>query len=109
MSIAHAAPSTSSDEFAYSRVFNAPRALVWWAWTEKEGLAQWWGPKGCTIRVARHDLRPGGMFHYEMQMPSGDSMWGRFTFREIAAPERLVFVNSFSDENAGITRAPFPQ
>ena len=100
------AAAKASEEFIVSRVFDAPRELVWEAWTEQERLAQWWGPKGCTIRVVKLDLRPGGIFHYTMQFKPGHDMWGRFIYREIATPERLVFVNSFSDANGGIMRAP---
>jgi uncharacterized protein YndB with AHSA1/START domain len=89
------------------RVFDAPRELVFKAWTEPERLAQWWGPKGFKMKKVSVDLRPGGVFHYGMTSPDGHEMWGRFVYREITPPERLVFVNSFSDENAGITRAPF--
>lgn len=97
----------AGEDFVISRVFDASRDLVWQAWTEAKHLAQWWGPKGCTIRVVKLDFRPGGIFHYAMQWQSGHDMWGRFIYREIAAPERLVFVNSFSDADGGITRAPF--
>jgi len=72
-------------EFVISRVFDAPRELVWKAWTEAPRLAQWWGPKGCTIRVVKLDVRPGGIFHYAMQYKPGHDMWGRFIYREIAA------------------------
>ena len=96
-------------EFVVERVFEAPRKLVWQAWTEPERLARWWGPKGCTIRVVKHELREGGIFHYAMSFKPGHDMWGRFIYREIAPPERLVFVNSFSDPEGGITRAPYPQ
>jgi uncharacterized protein YndB with AHSA1/START domain len=96
-------------EFALTRSFNAPRARVWKAWTDAQALAQWWGPKGANIRVIRLDLKPGGVFHYAMALQPGHEIYGRFIFREIAAPHRLVFVNSFSDAEGGITRAPFPQ
>jgi uncharacterized protein YndB with AHSA1/START domain len=96
-------------EFVFSRTVDAPRDLVWKAWTEADRLAQWWGPKGCTIRVAKFELKPGGTFHYAMQFKPGHDMWGRFTYREIVAPERLVFINSFSDPEGGLTRAPFSQ
>lgn len=96
-------------EFVFSRTFDAPRDLVWKAWTEPEHLAQWWGPKGCTIRVAKFDLRPGGIFHYAMQFQPGHDMWARFIYCEIAPPERLVFVNAFSDREGGLTRPPYPQ
>jgi uncharacterized protein YndB with AHSA1/START domain len=97
----------SPTEFSITRVFDAPRELVWKAFTESERLMRWWGPKGFTMRVAKLDLRPGGVFHYGMRSPDGRDMWGKFVYREIAAPERLVFVNSFSDEASNVTRHPF--
>lgn len=108
---AKAEPSAmpASAEFIITRVFDAPRDLVWKAWTEAERLAQWWGPKGAAIRVVSLDVRPGGVFHYAMQFQPGHDVFARFVYREIAAPERLVFVVSFSDADGGITRAPFPQ
>ncbi len=95
------------NEFAISRVFDAPRERVWKAFTEVERLIQWWGPKGFTMDTAKLDLRPGGMFHYCMRAPNGLEMWGKFVYREVAAPEKLVFVNSFSDEKGDSTRNPF--
>ncbi|MCQ3941590.1 MAG: SRPBCC domain-containing protein [Alphaproteobacteria bacterium] len=96
-------------EFTITRSFDAPRDKVWKAWTDADSLEQWWGPKGCTLRVVKFDLRPGGMFHYAMEFQSGRPMYGRFVYREIAAPERLVYVSSFSDAEGVIARAPFPQ
>jgi uncharacterized protein YndB with AHSA1/START domain len=90
-----------------SRVFNAPRNLVWKAWTEAEHLAKWWGPKGFTVSVASFDFRPGGMFHYSMNGPGGQPMWGKFVYREIVALEKIVFINSFSDPQGGYTRNPW--
>lgn len=96
--------------FVISRVFNAPRQRVWAAFTEAERLTEWWGPKGFKMKVARLDLRPGGTFHYGMEAPEGSNMgpvmWGKFVYREIEPPARLVFVNSFSDEEGRITRHP---
>jgi uncharacterized protein YndB with AHSA1/START domain len=103
------AKPASTPEFVISRTLDAPRDLVWKAYTEAERLAQWWGPKGSTIRVIKLDVRPGGIFHYSMAYSAGKEMFGRFIYREITAPVRLVFVSSFSDEKGGITRAPFPQ
>jgi len=94
-------------DFVVTRVFDAPRDLVWKAWTEPERLAEWWGPKGCKLRVIKVDLRPGGVFHYAMAYKPGQEMWGRFVYRDVAPPERLVYVSSLSDESAGLTRAPF--
>jgi uncharacterized protein YndB with AHSA1/START domain len=105
-------PAALADiEFNISRVFDAPRDLVWRACTEAEQLAKWWGPKGFTMRTSKLDFRPGGMFHYAMEAPAGSPMaggvmWGRFVYHEIVKPERIVFVNSFSDEKGGVTRHP---
>ncbi len=93
--------------FVITRVFDAPRDLVWKAWAEPERLQQWWGPKGCKIRIAALEFRPGGLFHYVMEYSTGATMWGRFFYREISKPERIVWLNSFSNETGGITRAPF--
>lgn len=94
-----------------SRRFAASRDLVWKAWSEAERLARWWGPRGCAIEVGRLEFRPGGFFHYAMRFPGSDPrdepVWGRFLYREIAAPERLVWLNSFSNAGCGIARAPF--
>lgn len=92
--------------FVISRVFNAPRELVWKSWTEADRLKQWWGPKGFVVHTSKLDLRPGGTFHYGMTAPNGSDMWGRFVFREIDAPLRLVFINSFSDPEGGLSRHP---
>jgi uncharacterized protein YndB with AHSA1/START domain len=100
-------PRPDERELVITRVFDAPRELVWQAFTESDRLAQWWGPTGFIMLVTRLDLRPGGVFHYAMRSPDGRVTWGMFVYREIAAPERLVFVNSFSDKEGNIIRSPF--
>jgi uncharacterized protein YndB with AHSA1/START domain len=95
---------TSDRDFVISRVFDAPRELVWKAFTDPEHMKNWWGPKGFTVRFAKMDFRPGGTYHYCMTSPDGHDMWGKFVYREIVAPERIVLVNSFSDESGGLTR-----
>jgi uncharacterized protein YndB with AHSA1/START domain len=97
----------ATPEFSISRTFNASRDLVWKAHTELERLKHWWGPKGFTWVGGKLDLRPGGLFHYGMRAPNGEEVWGRFIYREIVAPERLVFVMSFSNATGGITRHPW--
>lgn len=101
------ATDTQGKPFVITRVFDAPRHLVWQAWTEAERLEKWWGPKGCKIGISKLEFRPGGLFHYVMRYSSGAEMWGRFFYRDIAPPERIVWLNSFSNANGGITRAPF--
>jgi len=82
---------------------------VWKVWTEPERMAQWFGPKGVKIFHSKNDLRPGGVYHYGMRTPDGKEMWGKWVYREVAKPERMVFVNSFSDKEGGITRHPMAQ
>ena len=97
---------TKSHEFVISRVLNAPRDLVWKAFTEPERMKQWWGPKGFTVHVSKMDLRAGGTYHYGMKAPDGTPMWGKFMFREVVPQERMVVISSFSDEAGGTTRHP---
>ena len=94
------------EPFVISRVFDAPRELVFKAFTEPERLKQWWGPKGFKVVAQSMDLRPGGMYHFELRAADGNTMWARFVYREIAAPERIVYVNSVSNEKGGLTRHP---
>jgi uncharacterized protein YndB with AHSA1/START domain len=97
-------PAVKSADFVISRVFDAPRELVWKAFTEPERMKEWWGPKGFSVISWKMDFRPGGGYLYGMRAPDGSAMWGKFVFREIVPPERMVFINSFSDE-AGAPRA----
>jgi uncharacterized protein YndB with AHSA1/START domain len=97
---------TKTNDFVMSRVFDAPRDLLWKCFTDPERMKQWWGPKGVKIIAAKMDLRVGGTYLYGMETPDGKTMWGKFVYREITPPERMVFINSFSDEAAGLTRHP---
>jgi len=96
-----------SRPFILTREFNAPRPLVWQAWTECDRLVQWFGPKGFTMPTAKMDFRPDGMFHYCLNAPNGTMVWGKFVYREIVPMEKLVWVNSFSDPEGGTTSHPF--
>jgi uncharacterized protein YndB with AHSA1/START domain len=93
-------------EFVISRVFDAPRELLWKCFTEPHHLKQWWGPKGFKVIASKMDLRVGGTYHYALQAPAGPPMWGKFTYREIIPQQKLVFISSFSDEAGGTTRHP---
>jgi uncharacterized protein YndB with AHSA1/START domain len=96
----------AGQEFVTMRVFDAPRALVWQCFTAPAHMKEWWGPKGSTIVAANMDLRVGGIYHGAMRDPQGHVMWAKFVYREIVAPERLVWEHSFSDEAGGLTRHP---
>jgi uncharacterized protein YndB with AHSA1/START domain len=91
--------------FLISRLVDAPREKVWKCWTEPERLAAWFGPKGFETLAARLDFRPGGDYHYGIR-GNGVEMWGKWTFREIDAPGRLVFLSAFSDKDGGLGRHP---
>jgi len=98
---------TDDVEFTLTRTFDAPRALVWDSYTKLEHLKRWWGPKGFEWIAGTLELRPGGRFHYCMRGPNGMEMWGKFEYREIEAPQKIVFTNSFSDKEGNTARAPF--
>lgn len=94
--------------FTLSRDYNAARPLLFSCFADAERLAKWWGPKGVAIVKPKLDFRAGGLFHYGMEwVKDGPIMWGRFVYREIVPPERIVLISSFSDEGGGLTRAPF--
>ncbi len=69
-------------------------------------MKHWWGPKGFKVISSKMDLRVGGGYHYGMLAPNGDPMWGKFVYREITPPERMVFISSFSDEAGNVARHP---
>ena len=102
------APNTvDTTPFVLTRTVNAPRDLVWRAFTERECLAQWLSPTGMTVLPeGRLELRPGGLYHYGLRAANGFELWAKWTFQEITAPERLVYVLSFSDPQGGNTRHP---
>lgn len=91
------------------RVFKAPRALVFDAFTQAEHLRRWWGPRGWEMPVCTVDLRPGGQWHYCMKCVDpaqgefyGMESWGLGIYRKIEAPARLVYTDYFSDADANI-------
>lgn len=96
----------AENEFVMSRELDAPRDLVWACFTDPERMKDWWGPKGAKVVKSEMNFRPGGIYLYGMQVPTGEIMWGKFTYREIEPPSKMVFINSFSDEKGGVTRHP---
>lgn len=97
--------ATAPDErIAITRVFDAPREQVFAAWTTAEHWARWYGPDGCTIATCTLDARPGGRLHFHMFF-RGKELWEGGTFREVVAPERLVYTLSFHDEAGNVVPA----
>jgi uncharacterized protein YndB with AHSA1/START domain len=102
------ANETVARDFTLERTLQAPRELVFNMFSEAKHLAQWWGPVGFKVVVKKLEFRAGGIFHYCMQSPDRkNDMWGRFTFDEIITPEKISFINSFSDEDGNIATPPF--
>ena len=81
-------------ELTLVRVFNAPRELVFKAWTDPKHLAQWWGPSNFTNPVCQVDPTPGGAIFIVMRAPDGTEHPMSGVFQEVVAPERLVFSNN---------------
>jgi uncharacterized protein YndB with AHSA1/START domain len=93
-----AATAAAERELVITRVFDAPRRLVFKVWTAPEHLARWWGPEGFTTLACAMDVRPGGAWFRRMRSPEGSEHTKRGIYREIVAPERLVF--TYADEDA---------
>lgn len=86
-------------ELVIMRVFNAPRDLVWKAWTDPKQTVLWWGPKHCPATLVEMDLRPGGHWRGQLRFPDDGKMLShKGVFREVVAPERLVFTFSWDEE-----------
>jgi uncharacterized protein YndB with AHSA1/START domain len=93
--------ATEDRELVFTRVFDAPREAVFQAWTERERLQRWWGPKDFTNPVCEVDVRPGGAISIHMRAPDGKVYPMSGVFHEIAEPERLVFTSAALDEKGG--------
>src|SRR5688500_14609188 len=86
-------------ELVITRVFDAPRDLVWRAWTEPARIKQWSAPKVFTSPVAEGELRPGGAWKYCMRKPDGTDLWLAGVYREIDEQKRLVCTHAWLDEH----------
>ena len=90
----------SSHEITITLVLDAPRSLVFRAWTTPELAAQWWGPRGFTVVSLEMDVRPGGAWRKCMRSPEGRDYWRHGVYQEIVEPERLVFTYLSDDPNS---------
>lgn len=90
-------------EIVISRVFDAPRELVWEAWINPEHVAQWWGPNGFTTTIKQMDFRVGGVWEHVMHGPDGSNYPNSCEFREIVKPERIVFSQGGHRESSPAT------
>ena len=99
---ATAAKPTATKELTITRIYDAPRALVFKMWTDPKHMAQWWGPKGFTNPICELDARPGGKIHIDMRAPDGTIYPMTGTFREVKEPERLVFMAYAEDHDGNV-------
>ena len=90
----------SNREIVITRAFNAPRRVVFDAWTKPEHVAQWWDPSRAPLAVCEIDLRPNGAFRFVHQGPAGSAHPFTGTYRDIAVPERLVFTTRNASSGA---------
>jgi len=86
-----------TERMVVTRVFDAPRALVWKAWTDPKYVMQWWGPKGFTSPFCKMDFRVGGKFLCCMKSPDGQEMWNGGEYHEIVPHEKIVYSLYFAD------------
>jgi uncharacterized protein YndB with AHSA1/START domain len=93
-----------SKEVTITRVFDAPRELVFKAWTDPKLLEQWWGPEYFSVPYCEVDVRPGGVFRVHMRGPDGVIYPGGGMYHEIVEPERLVITTTAFEDEAGIPK-----
>ena len=86
-------------DLVITRVYDAPRELVFRAWTDPKHMARWWGPKHFTNRVEQMDVRPGGAWRIIMCAPDGAEHPAQGVYREIVPPARLAFTNDAVDKD----------
>ena len=87
------------------RIFNAPRELVWKAWTDPDHFKNWWGPKDFTTPFCQIDLRVGGRYLNCMRSPRGRDYWTTGVYREIVPLEKIVCTDSFADADGNVVPA----
>lgn len=86
--------STSDCEIVLTRLFDAPRELVFRAWSSPEHLARWWGPDGFTTTTHEMQFQPGGVWRYMMHGPDGTDYPNKIAYRDIVEPETIVYDHS---------------
>ena len=92
-----AGASAAERELVITRILDAPRELVFKAWTEPDRAIRWWGPRGFTTAHYELDFRPDGAYRVCMRSPEGTEHWQRGVCREVVEPERLVFTYAWED------------
>ena len=102
------APASAENTIVITRVFNAPRSLVWKAWTEPGHVEKWFGPKGFTTTVEKQELRVGGRSRFVMHGPDGKDYPCEGTYLELVPMQRIVTTDEFAEDYENTTRADLP-
>src|SRR5436853_4484463 len=92
------------NEIYITRVYDAPVAAVWDAWTDPQQVGQWWGPRGFTLTTHSKDLRPGGTWNYTMHGPDGTDFPNRTTYFEVEKYRRLVYDHGANENQPAMFR-----
>jgi uncharacterized protein YndB with AHSA1/START domain len=108
----HTSKKPTGKPLVIERIFNAPRELVWKAWTEPERMKQWWGPRIFTVPSCRIDFRVRGTFLFCMRSNTGpdiwqNGIWGTGVYKEIIPMEKIVFTDCFADEDGTVVPASY--
>jgi uncharacterized protein YndB with AHSA1/START domain len=93
------AARTTENEIAFERVFDAPREVIFRAWTDPEGISNWWGPRGFTTTTHEMDVRPGGVWRFTMHGPDGTDYQNRVVYTEVVPPEHLVYEHGAGEDS----------
>jgi uncharacterized protein YndB with AHSA1/START domain len=94
-------------ELSITRVFDAPRGLVFRVWSTPEHLMRWWGPKDFACTLAKTNFRPGGAWRTSIRSPEGTDHGARGVYREIVEPERLVFTFAWDGSSETLVTVTF--
>jgi uncharacterized protein YndB with AHSA1/START domain len=97
----------NNNSLTITRVFDAPRERIWQHWTESDQFICWCGPKDFTTPYTNMDLRVGGKYLICMRGPDGKDYWSTGTYIEISEPNRIVYSDSFADEQGNVVPASY--
>lgn len=99
------ASNSTGQSLVITRVFDAPRELVWKAWSDPDHLMRWWGPRSFSSPTCKMDFRVGGKYLFCMRSPEGQDFWSTGVYQEIVPMERIVYTDSFSDAEGNVIPA----
>ncbi len=92
----------SSNTLVITRIFEAPREIVWKYWTDSEYFKKWWGPRDFTCPFSKIDFREGGKYLHAMRSKEGQEYWSTGTYKEIVPFKKIVATDSFADKDGNV-------